>query len=699
MTQPPPEGHTPAALPAAPLDTVRCFGDYELLEEVARGGMGVVFKARQGSLNRIVALKMILAGELASTADVERFRREAEAAAGLDHPHIVPIYEVGEHDGQHYFSMKLIEGGSLAQEISRKGAKTAKRDVPAGGSSLRSLRLCVRLLATVARAVHYAHQRGILHRDLKPANVLLDPEGQPHVTDFGLAKRIDADKGLTQSGAIVGTPAYMPPEQARAEKVLTTAADVYSLGAILYELLAGRAPFVAATQMDILLQVLEKEPDPPRSMNPRLDRDLETICLKCLEKEPRRRYSSAEALAEDLERWCSTQPIKARPVGRGERLLKWARRRPAVAALSTALLLAVVSGFGAVVWQWRQAETQRQQAETQRQRAETRLTYQRIALAAREWEGDQVNVAQVLLEECPPPARQWEWQYVRNLCRLSPHEVVARQGGYINALDFSPDGKRLATAGEGGTAVWDLRTGQQVFADPSSAAKAGGRGIVSYSLNGQGVAVGQEAVAGQGGSMRIYDAETGKVLHTSACDMDLGSPQQLGTIPTWSPDGSRLAWKDSGTTVRVWDLNSKKEIREARIMDLAFFCFSRDGRALAIGSRHEMKLLDLKSGEWLQPFKSPNREYSHAARAAFSADGKRLTLVDYFNPTEPVLVWDLAGGRGESYLRMRRRSDDWFADYVSRDGRWVVGAEGLGAYFAFDTVDKKDHPAVARSGP
>jgi hypothetical protein len=327
---------------------LRYFGDYELLEEIASGGMGVVYRARQLSLNREVALKMILAGQLASPQDVQRFQAEAEAAANLDHPHIVPIYEVGQHEGQHYFSMKLIEGGSLARRVAELVARP--RDVAA-------------LVARLARAVHFAHQRGILHRDLKPANVLLDPDGTPYVTDFGLAKWTGKDSGLTQTGAVVGTPSYMAPEQARAEKQLTTAADVHSLGAILYELVTGRPPFRAGTALDTMLQVRDREPDHPRALNPHADRDLSAIALKCLQKAPENCYESAAALAEDLERWLQGEPTKARPPSLAGQAWRWLKRNAAAAAGLVALgmvggLMAVLVFFGLAQSDWARSVTQ-----------------------------------------------------------------------------------------------------------------------------------------------------------------------------------------------------------------------------------------------------------------------------------------------------------------------------------------------------
>ena len=322
------------AVGAAPgtngLGTVPYFGDYELVEEIARGGMGVVYKAKQVSLNRTVALKMILAGQLAAPADVQRFQTEAEAAANLDHPHIVPIYEVGEYQGQHYFSMKLMDGGSLAQQTDR-----FTRDPKAAAW----------LLAAVAQAIHHAHQRGILHRDLKPANILLDAQGQPHVTDFGLAKRIEGDKGVTQTGAILGTPSYMAPEQATGKKgAVTTLVDVYSLGAILYELLTGRPPFRGETPLETLLQVQEREVVPPSRYNPRLDRNLEAICLKALEKDPQRRYSSAAALADDVTHWLAGEPIQARSPSLAYLYWLWLRKNIGP-ALWTALIALLAYGL------------------------------------------------------------------------------------------------------------------------------------------------------------------------------------------------------------------------------------------------------------------------------------------------------------------------------------------------------------------
>jgi serine/threonine protein kinase/WD40 repeat protein/Flp pilus assembly protein TadD len=524
-------GGTPTCECAPPLETIRYFGDYELLEEIARGGMGVVYRAKQVSLHRIVAVKMILAGELASPADVQRFHTEAEAAAGLDHPNIVPIYEVGQHAGQHYFTMKLVEGGTLASWISDQRSKIV--ELP------RTLQADIaRTIATVARAVHYAHQRGILHRDLKPGNVLLsssrdaessersagtgalrseDPASRlnrqvPLITDFGLAKRTEGDAALTRSGAIVGTPTYMAPEQARSEKSLTTAADTYSLGAILYEMLAGRPPFVAATPFDTLLQVLEREPPRPRSIVPAIDRDLETICLKCLEKEPTRRYGSAEALADDLDRWLRGDLIKARPSRPWERAVRWLKRRPAIAALAAVSVLTlvalVVSGilFNVRLREKSQAiaakeieandanERARQnEAAAIKGREEIAQEQKKSAAASREARQvlSQANVAagwrhvdigdyrtaltlfaQALkLEEDDHLRAAVHRVRVGTVLQRFPRllQVIDQDAG-VRRIALSPDGKRLAAGTldfnkqRGSVRVWDLTTGKPLFA-------------------------------------------------------------------------------------------------------------------------------------------------------------------------------------------------------------------------------------------
>src|SRR5437016_4436161 len=311
------------------------FGDYELLEQIGRGGQGVVFRARQKSLNRTVALKVISLGQWASEAHVKRFRREAEAAARLEHPCIVPIYEVGERGGSCYFSMKFVEGGQL-DEVVRREPMPPRR--------------AAELIAKVARTVHYAHEHGILHRDIKPGNILLDKNGEPHLTDFGLARLVESESTVTRTLEVLGTPSYMAPEQAVGNKAhLTSATDVYGLGAVLYQLLTGQPPFAGGTTYETIKLLLETEPRQPRFLNPKIDRDLSTICLKCLEKDPARRYPSALALAEDLERWLKHEPIQARRTGIFARGRKWVRRNPTSAFLA-ASLVALAAAAGWIVW-------------------------------------------------------------------------------------------------------------------------------------------------------------------------------------------------------------------------------------------------------------------------------------------------------------------------------------------------------------
>ena len=311
------------------------FGDYALLEEIGRGGQGVVYRARQKSLNRTVALKVIGLGQWSTTPHLRRFRHEAEAAARLEHPQIVPIYEIGERDGSCYFSMKFVEGGQLDQIVRREPMST---------------RRAAELLVKIARTVQFAHERGILHRDIKPGNILLDQNGEPHLTDFGLARLIEQESTVTNSFDVLGTPSYMAPEQAAGHvKKLSPAADVYSLGAVFYQMLTGQPPFAGGTTYETIRMVLESEPRSPRLWNPKVDVDLATICLKCLEKEPQRRYPSALALAEDLERWLRREPIRARRTGFFTRGRKWLQRNPTT-AISAVSLAGLVAAVGMLLW-------------------------------------------------------------------------------------------------------------------------------------------------------------------------------------------------------------------------------------------------------------------------------------------------------------------------------------------------------------
>jgi serine/threonine-protein kinase len=344
----------PTAVPVKPPPRI---GDYEILGELGRGGMGVVYKASQAALGRLVALKMVLEGRVGPEA-LTRFRAEAVAVARLKHPNIVQIYDVGAEQGRPYFSLEFVDGGSLAQQIAGQPQPT---------------RHAAQVIETLARAMDYAHQQGIVHRDLKPGNILLASDGTPKITDFGLAKHLESTDSDTKTGAILGTPSYIAPEQAVAKKDVGPPADIYALGAILYEMLTGRPPFKGETPMDTMLQVVSDEVVPPTLLNMKVPRDLETICLRCLQKEPAKRYRSAGALADDLHRFQAGEAITARPVGTGERFWRWCRRRPAVAALLLTVMLVTGFGMAGVFWQWRRAEANFAEAVEQRQRAEALL--------------------------------------------------------------------------------------------------------------------------------------------------------------------------------------------------------------------------------------------------------------------------------------------------------------------------------------
>ncbi len=602
----------PAALPR-----IRYFGDYELLEEIARGGMGVVYKARQVSLNRVVALKMILAGQLASDAEVQRFRAEAEAAANLDHPNIVPIYEVGEHEGQHFFSMKLIVQGP---KISRDSKGSADQ------------RQTADLVAKVARAVHYAHQRGIIHRDLKPANILVDERGQPHVTDFGLAKRTEGDATVSQSGAVVGTPAYMAPEQAAGKKGLTTAADVYSLGAILYELLAGKPPFVGKTAMDILLQVMDHEPNPPRQVQPAIDRDLETICLKCLEKNPQGRFSSAQAIAEDLERWLTGEPILARPSTTWERAVKWARRKPALAALMTvSVAAAAVLLIGGLVFNAQLQFALRDVTTKQVELAQAnRLADERAARA----KGILLSANSAIVRPSNPglalllgiEGAELSPGLLANNALLEALDACREQKTLVGHRDavlfatFSHDGRRVLTTSADKTArIWNALTGALVTTLQGHEEWAAS---ASFSPDDSRVAT----ISQQDKTARTWDAASGQPLAT----MRLRGKQdsQWGSCSVrFSPDGRRVAAAFGGfpdCTAGIWETDTGKEVAllKGHQGPVTSAVFSADGKRVVTASLDRTaRIWDAESGKELLTLKGHKCAILHAL---FSPDDQRV---------------------------------------------------------------------------
>ena len=442
-----PRVEPPAELPRIP--------GYDVQALLGYGGMGIVYKARDLRLNRPVAIKMLLAGAYARPEERERFFREAEAAAGLRHPNIVQVYDLGDHDSWPYFSLEFVEGGTLAQKL---------------GGMPQPVRQAATLVITLAGAVEVAHQGGIIHRDLKPANVLLSADGTPKISDFGLARRLDGGAALTLSGAAVGTPSYMAPEQAQGNtRAIGPALDIYSLGAILYKLLTGRPPFRAETASETEFQVITQEPVPPSRLNAKVPRDIETICLKCLEKDPARRYATAAELAADLERFLNDEPIRARPVRIFGRMNRWAKRNPAPAGLLSALVLTGLFAFSAIFWQWRKAEALAQavtaanvQLTEQRKKAvESQETAEQAGKAER-WERYRSNIAAAAaalqlqnsgmarraLEAAPPEHRNWEWRHLHT--QLDSARAVMSGAPMTPRLlsqrpIISPSGVQLAT--------------------------------------------------------------------------------------------------------------------------------------------------------------------------------------------------------------------------------------------------------------
>ena len=560
----------PPAAASTPAPHPHCFGDYELIEEIARGGMGIVYRARQRSLNRIVAVKVLLFGEFASDIFVKRFRAEAEAAASLQHPNIVAIHDVGECEGRHYFSMDYVPGRSLAELIQHK--PLARERV-------------ARYVKIIAEAIHYAHEHGVLHRDLKPSNVLIDSCDQPRITDFGLAKKLAASSELTTHGQVLGSPNYMPPEQAEPSRgPVQPASDVYSLGAILYHLLTGRAPFQSETLEGTLRHVLETEPVAPRLLDSAIPCDLETICLKCLEKNPARRYATAQELAEELGRFLHAEPILARPANFAGKSWRWCRRQPALAGSVAALMLVFALGLIGVLDQWRQAERQRHLAEAKTELLRGFQYASDMNLALRRWEDGNRAQAFQLVEQHQPQGgtdlRGFEWRYLWRLCRGNYEFAFPRHDQIVGNIVFSPKGQWCATYAWNNTLrIWDAASRQKPLFTLTNASAPG-----AFTPDGAGFIAGRR---------------DGTIVHYHlASHQSTALLTNAGELVALAADGRTMVTIRQSHLLEVWDLKDQRmifrlPISVRRRMDYGWgsgVAVSPDGNLLAVVEQRDNPL-------------------------------------------------------------------------------------------------------------
>jgi WD40 repeat protein/predicted Ser/Thr protein kinase len=667
------------------------LGDYELLEEIARGGMGVVYRARQLSLNRIVAVKVVLHGPFSSPDFVRRFRNEAQVIAALRHPNIVAIYEIGEHQGNHFISLEFIDGKSFA-ELARERPLSAIR--------------AARYVRTIAEAVEHAHQRGVLHRDLKPSNVLLDVFDQPRVTDFGLAKLVTHDQELTTTGQVLGSPNYMPPEQAMGKSSEgTVQSDVYSLGAILYELLTGRPPFQGETIQAVLAQVQDTEPVLPRRLNPATPVDLQTICLKCLQKEPARRYRSAQELADDLGRFVESKPIRARPVPLPERAWLWCRRRPLLASVGGGLVAAIVLGVSGIFWEWRQAEFHaqgetKQRLIAERDAAETRLNLYAadVAAASQAIQNGNFGLARRTLKQLDPKPgetdlRGFEWRYLWNLCRGDQLVTLPGHKLTVTCANFSPDGNLLATGDQDGKVkIWSMPAAKLLTtidittnaiwsatftADGKSLATGYDRRVAFWgteSWQRQKDYPGEMAAISKTGDL-LATAESSPFYWESANSVKLfnwrtgeshGEIDTVGRVLALSPDGKSLAEAGKNSGIKIWDTASRKLLRNWRTKTPVWSLnFSPDGRELlSAGWSSDVSLWPLDSDSEPRTFSCGSL---HAWSAVFSSDGATIATT---SSDQTVRLWDRASLTLKSILH-GHDNEVWCAAF-SPDGKFLA---------------------------
>jgi eukaryotic-like serine/threonine-protein kinase len=688
------------ALPRAdPAPILHELGDFRILREIGRGGMGVVYEAIQVSLGRQVALKVLPFAPVLSEKPLQRFKNEAQAAAHLNHPNIVPVYAVGCERGVHYYAMRYIEGRTLAAVITEllrldapverpahpeptdelafttaveiasgqfipdrhpctEDAATASYLPPAvepgegtpdtptrgAGSSERSnrtaafFRTSARLGLQAAEALDHAHEQGILHRDIKPSNLLIDAQGNLWIADFGLA-RVQGDAGLTMTGDLLGTLRYMSPEQALAKRVVVDhRTDIYSLGVTLYELLTLGPAYSGRDREEILRRIAFEEPPAPRKHNPSIPVALETIVLKAMAKDPSGRYASARDLADDLRRFLNHEPIRARRSGPTERLMMWARRRPAIAGLVCLVALVSTTGFVTSTAQWIQTDRARRAVTAVNEMLEKALYYNRIALADRELAVNNLRRVDQLLAECPAGLRGWEWYYLKR-ARSGYLPVVCRAGTQVFDVAFSHDGRRLVTGQLDGTAViWDAATGKALHVLPGR--KRGDVQGVAFSPDGWQVA------SNNRGEVMIWDAMTGKLIDSLRT---IGG----GLGMEFSPDGRLIASTCDGQgrdekAIMIWDAATHRLIRtiphSSGFVDATF---SPDGTRLAVteGDDDNVTILEVSTGKALQVLPGHTGGSRHAA---YSPDGRYLAVACGSDVTEnhgSVKIWDAATGR------------------------------------------------------